>query len=79
MKRILMILLTICAISSVQAQNAPRGEKRDQIITENLLSKMIPVNRKFAITRTPISYYLIHTRQAVLESKQPVSYSKKTF
>lgn len=58
MKRILMILLAICAITSVQAQNAPRGEKRDKIITENLLSKMIPVNRKFAITRTPISYYL---------------------
>lgn len=59
MKKILITLVAFFAIAgSVNAQKAPTGDQRDEIICKNLIFNMVNVGNKYAITRTPISYYL---------------------
>ena len=59
MKKILIALVAMFAIAgSVNAQKAPTGSQRDEIICKDMIFNMVNVGNKYAITRTPISYYL---------------------
>lgn len=55
MKKFLVFVAFIAVCISMNAHKVS-SEKRDQVIS-NMIFNMIPVGNKFAITRTPISYY----------------------
>lgn len=55
MKKLMLLILAACTLSSVYAQRM-NEDKRNEVI-ENMIQHMIPINGKYAITRTPVSYY----------------------